>query len=156
MPRLSMSIKQVFYNLFVLTWPDDWLFLQMGFFAMVGPLQVFVSCHVSHSSLLFALHSSLFILFHLWWTLCIGTTDLSGMLIYAGRSCSNWSISSWSFLFPHFSRVRNRLRVWSSWLTCLIFSLLTRIWNSTPAFRRRAIDQMMKLFKRIPKCEYKL
>lgn len=157
MPRLSMSIKQAFYNLFVLTWPDDWLFLQMGFFAMVGPLQVFVSCHVSHSSLLFPLHFSLFILSHLWWTLCIGTTDLSGMLIYAGRSCSNWSISSWSFLFPHFSKEFKT--DWESdqvLLTCLIFSLLTRIWNSTPAFRRRAIAQMTKLFKRIPKCEYKL
>lgn len=35
-------------------------------------------------------------------------------------------------------------------------SLLTRIWNSIPAFHRHAIAQMTKLFKRIPRCEYKL
>lgn len=53
----------------------------MGFFAMVGPLQVFVSCHVSrvpyHVTLFPPPPPSMM-------NICIGTTDLSGMLIYAG------------------------------------------------------------------------
>lgn len=55
----------------------------MGFFAMVGPLQVFVSCHVSRVPY----HVTLFPpppLPPSMMNICIGTTDLSGMLIYAG------------------------------------------------------------------------